>query len=104
MAQHQQAHRALLVGVGPAFNPVAGADQAFAHQLLGLAPIEINPEKLSAAKPFEGQFGADEIERAGGTAQVELGRRSRWIGAGCQPNRPPNRPLLWGCLWPLLVW
>ena len=101
---HQQAHGAGLVGMGPALNLVAGAQETFTHQLLRLALVKIHHQQLSGGKALEGQFGADEIERTGGTPQVELGPGARFGGAARQPNRPPNKPLLWGCLWPLLVW
>jgi len=66
MAPHQQPHRRGLVWMGLAVDPMAGTLQALGHQLLGLAGIEIHLEPPARGNLFQGELGANEVERAGG--------------------------------------
>ena len=69
-------------------HPMALGAQPFAHHLLRLTAVQVDLQAGTRRQLLQGQAGPDEVERAGGAAQVERGDHG-------QPNRPPNRPLLW---------
>lgn len=93
-----------MVRMGMTVDTVAGTLEALGHELLGLAGIEIHLKPATGGDLLQGELGADEIEWAGSAAQIELSGRFVISEPPAQPNSPPNRPLLWGCFWPFLVW
>ena len=69
------------IGVmGPDLHMMALGAKTFADHSLGLTPVEADPELASCGDLLQGQSGADEVERTGGAAQIEL---NGWIRRGC---------------------
>lgn len=81
MGLDQQQHRGRILGMGSGTHSMAGMGNALTHHLLGLTPIEAHLQPGSRRKGFKRQLGANEIERARGTPQIErhgpIGRAHR---------------------------